>query len=414
MTHKDFSEYREYVASLFNLIWLEQAGTHRLRKIWRRTDELAKIEVASLGFFIEQLYGQHKKWLTDTARAIRNQTQTAHGLIFEIVTLGSLAARGMNIQPMKKNHPAYDAEVTGQDGNLLRVSIKNHDLSMHEARFRFDSKRLANVVRRRVLASDGAWQAVIRSRTHLDAQAFEEIAGILRRSPIRPGELAPHLFPKRGASIQLRRLLHSIYRPGSYTCNVNCPQAAQEQTRFISNIDKAIQAFNKHSQRGRGHSNVIFMRVHGSADIEGLRRYAQEAISKPECSVDLIMFYQSIIGHNRTKQAITYYACDVVSPRYTGPNFKFPLQFISGEVVTRPLGRTLVDIASSGQLPVDDITGEYSYQQGHLFYRQNADRTFNNPPYVSAGLKETFVVEQPYGNVHIHRAFLEDEDLFLL
>ncbi|WP_147426771.1 hypothetical protein [Trinickia fusca] len=414
MSQEEFGTYRALVESLFNPIWLRESTPHRLRAIWRRTDKLAKVEVASLGFFIKQLQAEHRKWLADTARDIRNQAQSPHGLIFEIVTLGSLAARGMNVRPMKQHHPGYDAEVSGQDGCTLRVSIKNHDISEQEKQFRFESARLANIVRRRVLASGGGWQAVIRSRTHLDTDAFEEIAATLRRSPIRPGEIAPHLFPRRGASIQMRRILDPKFLPGSYTCNVTCTQTEYERARFQKNINIAIKKLDEYSPRAPGCSNVIFMRVHGSADVEELTRYAREAIARPDCSVDAILLYQAVVGHKRTAQEIMYYACDVVSPRYRGPSLKFPLQFLSGVVVTKPVGRGLFIVSGEEQLPVDDIASEYSYQRGQLFYRLHGTGASFELPDSFPGIEQTLVSEQPGGKVHLSQPFAEDEDLFLL
>lgn len=415
MTQKEFSAYRDLVESLFNSNWLRQSAPHRLRAIWRRTDKLARIEVASLGFFIKQLQGEHRKWLADTARTIREQTQSPHGLLFEIITLGSLAARGANVRPMRKNHPGYDAEVSEGNGHTLRVSIKNHDISTHEEQFRLQSARLANIVRRRVLASGGGWQAVIRSRTHLDTCAFEEIARILRLSPIRSGEIAPpSLFRKRGASVQMRKLPYPKFMPGSYTCNVSCPQTAYEQDRFQKNINDAIKKFDQHSPRAPGHSNVIFMRVHGSADVEGVSRYAREAISRDSCSVDAILLYQAVLGHKHTTQKITYYTCEVVSPRYTGPSLKFPLMFLSGDVVGKPLGRGLYDVSNEDAPPVDDITGEYSYQRGQLCYKFDGSSSPFMFPDSPPGIEQKLVREHHDGEIHFNQPFVESEDLFLL
>lgn len=415
MTQEEFSTYRALVESLFNPLWLGKSAPHRLRTIWRRTDNLARVEVASLGFFIKQLQTEHKKWLADTARAIREQTQSPHGLLFEIVILGSLAARGMKVRPMKKNHPGYDAEVSGQNGHTLRVSIKNHDVSTHEAQFRFASARLANIVRRRVLASGGGWQAVIRSRTHLDTHAFEEIAGILRRSPILSGEIAPrHLIQKRGASVQMLKIIDPKFLPGSYTCNVSCPQTAYEQDRFQSNINKAIKNLDQYSLRDPGHSNVIFMRVHGSTDVEGVKRYAREAIARPGCSVDAILLYQAVVGHKHSAQGITYYTCEVVSPQYKGPSLKFPLQLLSGTVVNKPLGRELAIVSGKESLAIDDITGEYSYQRGQLRYRFDGAGTSFAYPDSLLGIEQMIISERSNGQIHLVQPFVQDEDLFLL
>ncbi|WP_229412061.1 hypothetical protein [Massilia sp. Root1485] len=414
MTPEDFSKYRVFVESLFSSTWLAQSAPHRLRTVWRRTDKLAKVEIASLGFFIKQLEPEHKRWLADTVQDVKDQDQSPHGPLFEIVTLGSLAARGMNVRPMKKHFPGYDAVVSDRDGYNLRVSIKNHDISTHEKQFRFESARLANIVRRRVLASAAGWQAVIRSRTHLDTSAFEEIARVLRATPIRSGELAPGLFPKRGASIQMRKLSDSKFLPGSYTCNVMCPQTAYEQARFRKNINIAIKKFDEHSPRSPEYSNVIFMRLHGSADVEEVRRYANEAIAKEGCSVDAILLYQAVVGYDNITQGITYYATHVVSARYKGPSLKFPLQFLSGAVVSKPLGRELVIASSEEVTHVDDIASEYSYQRGELRYRVQEGRTAFEFPDPIPGIKQKLSFRHHDGIVQFSQPCIEDEDLVLL
>ncbi|KVC46785.1 hypothetical protein WI72_31270 [Burkholderia ubonensis] len=159
---------------------------------------------------------------------------------------------------------------------------------------------------------------------------------------------------------------------------------------------------------------MIFMRVHGSADVGELTRYAREAITRPDCSVDAILLYQAVVGHKRTAQQIMYYACDVVSPRYTGPSLKFPLQFLFGVAVTKPVRRSLVSVSRDEQLPIDDITNEYSYQRGRLFYRLHGAGTSFEFPDSFPGIEQTLVSEQPGGKVYFNQPFPEDEDLFLI
>lgn len=180
---EEFNIYLLFVGSLFNLVWLGQSSPDRLKALWRRTDKLAKVEVAYLGFFIKRLQTEHKKWLGNTARSIREQAPSPHGSIFQIVTLGSIVARETNVRPMSTNYPGYDAELLSQDEHTFRVSIKNHDVSTHEEQFRSYSARLAKIVRRRVIAFGVGWQAVVRSHTYLDTPSKTNQSAIRRHAP---------------------------------------------------------------------------------------------------------------------------------------------------------------------------------------------------------------------------------------
>eukprot|EP00456_Euglypha_rotunda_P060210 TRINITY_DN503_c0_g2_i3.p1 TRINITY_DN503_c0_g2~~TRINITY_DN503_c0_g2_i3.p1 ORF type:complete len:474 (-),score=22.35 TRINITY_DN503_c0_g2_i3:1209-2630(-) len=413
LTEEIVRDHTHAVESLFNPIWLNGAGPHRLRTLWKRSDKLAKIELASLGFFIKQLSPAHRKWLTDNARDIRNQPTGGHGLIFEMIALGSLAARGMPIKPMPKRFPGYDAEVTTPDGRTLRVSVKNHDLSDHEAAFRRGSARLAHLFRRRVLAAGGSWQASVRSATHIGADTWEQIAATFRVEKVRGGQLAPGQLRAKGISVELMQIHKPSLLDESYVFHASCPQHESEQSRYKHKIDQAILNLNKHSPRGNGHSNLVFMRVHASADIPALANYAQQRLAVVGCAVDAIFFYQAAVGYQGDDWTITYSTANALSTHYRGPPLVFPLQFFSGRQVKQTAGHKLYATYGDTREEIVDLSGQYCFMRGHLYWSgaEGGEFTF---PVVGPGIQQTLAYKVAGKTLLTKIARPDDEELFLL
>lgn len=61
-------------------------------------------------------------------------------------------------------------------------------------------------------------------------------------------------------------------------------------------------------------------------------------------------------------------------------------------------------------VPVDDITGEYSYQRGQLRY--GFGTSFAYPNSIS-GIEQIILGEKPSSEIQLAQPFVEDEDLLL-
>jgi hypothetical protein len=123
------------VGNLFGQQWLMENYGHRLQLLWQRKDYLASSELYSLGKSINRLIQKNATWLESTAKEIKKNKDTSHGLITEIILIGSLNNDSGVVTPCNKSNPVYDYSVNYDTGFSYKVSIKNFDISVHEKAF---------------------------------------------------------------------------------------------------------------------------------------------------------------------------------------------------------------------------------------------------------------------------------------
>ncbi|MGP1042278.1 hypothetical protein ACJ8PD_27155 [Serratia sp. CY70267] len=123
------------VEDLFSLAWLSKQEGHRLQKLWARRDVLSTSELYSLGKSIINLSVNNKKWLDGTAKEIKKDTDSSHGLLTEMIIIGSLSTSNGTVSPYPKSFKIYDYTVDFETGFRHKVSIKNYDITKHEKDF---------------------------------------------------------------------------------------------------------------------------------------------------------------------------------------------------------------------------------------------------------------------------------------
>ena len=123
------------VEDLFEKLWLTKKDTHRLQILWERKDYIASSELYSLGKSIMNLAKKESTWLQSTAKEIKKNKDTSHGLITEIIIIGSMCSNTGIVTPCNKSFPIYDYTVDFDNGFSSKVSIKNFDISVHERDF---------------------------------------------------------------------------------------------------------------------------------------------------------------------------------------------------------------------------------------------------------------------------------------
>ncbi|WP_426726008.1 hypothetical protein [Enterobacter cloacae complex sp. 277I4] len=84
------------------LAWLSKQEGHRLQKLWARRDVLSTSELYSLGKSIINLSVNNKKWLDGTAKEIKKDTDSSHGLLTEMIIIGSLSTSNGTVSPCPK------------------------------------------------------------------------------------------------------------------------------------------------------------------------------------------------------------------------------------------------------------------------------------------------------------------------
>lgn len=361
-TKEEKEHFRRVAGRLFSVQWLESAQKHRLQKLWARQDELAQLELASLGHAIEALHA-HSRWLKDSARAARNQPVGGHGHLFEIMMLGGLAAGGSTVKPMPAGTAGYDAQIALPDGHVLRASVKNHDLSSHEAAFREGCKVLDEVARARVASCGGSWSLIAGALTHMGKRTIQALVQQMHAMPLM-GAGRQYRVLEGEAAIQFSPLMFPGVQPPSYQLIVRSPAHANEQANFRNKLVRAIDAFSRHSPLSDSYSNVIFMRVHATADVDALRSSASELLRRPDCVVDAVYFTQSSVAKEHSGSVISYYLSAVQTSRYMRRGVKLAVMQLSGKLVNRPTALQLMSPHGS----LGDVTGQYLFQRGHLYY----------------------------------------------
>lgn len=365
-TTEDRDRFRWAAAELLGAEWLAEDGQHRLQRLWRRTDELALLEQASLGHAIEAL-GGHDKWLRDAARAIRRQPDGGHGHIFEIMLLGGLAAAGARVTPAPARTAGHDAWIELPGRHVLRASIRNHDLSSHEASFRASCRELDAVVREHVGSSGGVWSVIASSRTPMTKRTLNALANHIAATPLEGAGRHVRLLGGE-ATLQTTPLGFAGALPPSYQLLVRSPAHAREQSNFRSKLIKALNDFASHSSVPDTYSNVVFMRVHATADVSALRHLAAELLAEPGCVVEAVYFMQSAVAREERGTAVTHYMPAVTTERYRQRGVKLRVMTLAG--LAACYGTALQLQSSHGALA--DLSGQYVFQRGHLYYGAGA------------------------------------------
>lgn len=386
---QDPERYRALVKDLFNPQWLTCGGSHRVQQLWTRRDDLAKLELASLGFAIDAL-APHRQWLTNAIRAAKKQPAGSHGHLFEIMLLGSLAAGGMQLMPKRANAPGYDAEIVLDNGHVLRASIKNHDLSTHEAAFRDSCEKLNSMVKARVGQSGGSWSVRAYSPGHMDKATMQSLTEKMRVVPLIGVEGTNQVGP---ASLVVSPLAWPDVLPGSHQLVVYSPAYELEQPNFQRKLARAIDDFARHSPRGEPYSNVIFMRVHATADVAALQELAKLQLAEPGCVVDAVYFLQSAVTREAAGWVISTYISSAATTRYERCGAKLTLQMLAGRSIERP---TRLQVQSSTGA-MADVSGQYLFQRGDLYYPLVIDQELALPSR-GAGLRSIGVYEDHEGN----------------
>lgn len=357
------------VEDIFSKIWLDQApDKHRLQKLWHRDDNLATLELEALGRAVGIMNGVDAAWVKQTARAARANPDNCHGPIFELVAAAMFATAGMKVRPMPKKAPGYDLELPFDDGHVVRMSLKNHDMSTHEKRFHEGCERVRAVARHTIQKIARRAQILIASETSLHASEFNAIARAI--AGIRAVSSYPQTIEVGRASVTYRLLdaaagsqFHDDYY--SDTVIVVCPQHENEQKKFVSKLKDAENSFAKTTRRSPSATHALLMRLHQTADIKALEKHADTMLAREDSSLDLVILYQpSVVRTSDGASVIANTVAKVGDMRARSPERSLKIRSLVGEYSSEP-SQLVIPMSGLGSLP----TGSYMYQRGSHFVR---------------------------------------------
>ncbi|MEB2651440.1 hypothetical protein SOP89_08640 [Pseudomonas siliginis] len=287
-------EYFQNVADLFGEEWLSKNEGHRLQTLWSRKDHLATTELFALGFAINKLKVKHKNWLLGLANNIRRQPANAHGYLAELLVCSVFLSESAAVRPAKKNSPGYDLEIEFQDGFKYLYSIKNHDISQHEKKFQQRCAELKSAFARRVqqLKVHGALR--IFSAIHLDDEAFDRLIKFVE-SDLKIFQSYTYL--KGNVQVHFIKLdeMDTPFATNFFSSEflVISPFHKNELKNQIDRLHKAAENLAKYVPESEGYFRWLWMRVHSSANIEELKKAADELVKDGRSiGVDGVFFIQ--------------------------------------------------------------------------------------------------------------------------
>lgn len=260
--------FLKYVESLFGDVWLRSNDAHRLQDLWQRKDHLATCELFALGRAISVLDKLHGDWLRTTSNKIKKQPINAHGFISEILVCASIRAPGGNVVPATGNRAGYDSEVKYSDGVNHVVSIKNHDITMHEATFQRHCKKLKNVFVAKVkeIRVHGGLRVV--SNVYLDEGLFDALISFVGNELLEFG------------TYELGNAVAVVFCDVSDECSASSTYSSElvvvspyHRNEMLNQEDKLMKAaknLKKHMPRSTSYFRWVWMRLHASINGDAL------------------------------------------------------------------------------------------------------------------------------------------------
>jgi hypothetical protein len=366
---------KKFIVDAFGADWLESKdnATHPIKRLWNRDDALISIEFVSLGKAIQDLQTIDKKWLDKRIQDIKRNAQTAHGYVFEIMAISMIAMGGMKVKPSKDSTPGIDATIYFDDGFEINASIKNHDISEQERFFR----ERCHLARRKALdhlKKIGTSATVnIQNSEALTKKEWEDVEEAIESYRIISATDSVTHTAKGKSTISIYPLdahpgfneFSSDHFSDSFL--VISAQHRNEQLNFKSKVLSGAKNLAKHATASETSSNVIILKVHASADVDGLTQYAKELLDTDSslANISAVILYQTqYVRHSSGQPVVSHHTQTALSNDSSLDGHAIYMSPMFGVTSERPPNNLL----TSASHPTFDLKGRYVFQAGDHFY----------------------------------------------
>ena len=391
----------EAVEDLFTEKWLNLDGDHRLQQLWHRRDRLATSELYAFGKAIKRLEEHNRTWLESSANEIKKNTNTSHGLITEIIVIGSLSTKEGVVAPCPKSYPIYDYTINFKSDFKYKVSIKNFDISIHEKAF----KNRCGIIRKtfknhlRSTNRSGTLQ-IISSEGVLTEETVEYICSFI---VFNMKEYGVYPLEKYRIALNFQEISwfenERLVYP-SDTVMILAKQHHNEQRNIESKITSANRSMLKdHSDRTS--IKKLIIRLGETTDIKRVKSYIEGLAEDYEnCGFDICLVLQPVVASDSESTQIVntfHYVMKRYSlspdnlPEKLGNMGLFTMELGVGSLSTQEVPLVLMD----GDTPKDiELSDYYVYQQGDIYQSMKQDKN----GYYSE-------LEQPIPGVTVHAVY---------
>lgn len=362
------------VESTFGPSWLQQKnGYHKLQRLWERRDVLATIELSALGDSIAVFQSNTPEWVEEKIISIKSNSSTSHGHLFEII--GGAMVRRMHdtYRPTAKGTPGIDGTLTSAEGFVIRLSLKHHAMSAHELSFRQECQTTRKLILKALSSKVVAHQVLVEFRSPLlpkEWRQLQDAAANIRDIPADGLTCMPVLEKVIISYSHMRPEQRKSFASGyqSDTFIGICPYHVNEQKAFCDKIYGAIANLRKHAPARDRHLNVILMRVHQTAEINDLAKYASEILADQNI-VDAAMLFQSSVTRSGESTVIASCVRMAGTQRWVGAAQPLKLCSAYGLVSAEP---SVLELRSTSTAPAR-VSDSYVFQAGDHYYAAKAN-----------------------------------------
>lgn len=387
---------------------------NRLKRLWFAENWLSTIELLTLANSVRVMSEVDRKWTENhTKKILGKSTNEQIGSVFELNCATMLSEANLKVKPGRNNSPGYDLEVVYDDEHRLFLSLKNHDISSFENGFKMTSESLFSTINQifsptgvptfvmidfSQYPEPGVWKCV---EDFFCNTRFESNAGFAQPCPdvsITYNELRPE-FGKKFA-----------LKPFSSQVIIKAKFHKNEQNNFVSKLEHAAQNMRDKLGRKQNSTNVVCMRLHPTASVDYLERFARDILEADKDSgIDGVIFYQpSVVRKTDNSSVVSHFFRCIDTSRWN--QWKHGVLFrpfigessnVKSRLIMRGDSKTLLDDVSS-----------YIYQRGELNYQfeyRTGTQTLSN---LAPGILSNLTNEE--GEVLKGKIFSEQEDLLLI
>ncbi|MDK8080656.1 hypothetical protein QP716_23265 [Citrobacter freundii] len=366
------------VSELFTEEWLKKNDGHRLQILWARRDHLSTTELYCLGQSILNLSQDNRRWLKSTAKEIKKNADSSHGLITEIITIGSLSTDGGVIKPCATSNPVFDYEISFDTGYKYKVSVKNFDISLHEKAFREKCETIRKSFKK-LLERTGSSGKLFVLLEH-DILTDEILNNICLNIAFKFDKHGLYEFENGRYSIAFHPINEykaEVLNAGSDMVQVMARQHYNEIRNITDKIDEANRKLLSAPQDDKSIKQLV-IRLGATTDFDKICSHINKISKEYENrGFDFIQVFQpQVVGDLATKKT------SICTSLYIGEEMFFPaasnledkiknfkmvkMQFPVGSVSMESIPQSFINEGVQTEI---DIRPFYSYQQGDFYLK---------------------------------------------
>lgn len=365
---------------LLGLNWLNRSSQkeNKIKKIWRRRDFLATIELYTLGNAIKMI--DDNEWLEDFCKQVKSPKESNQvGAIFEAVAF-SMFSDNHEAELAPPGQPGYDFSVSF-DERKLYISCKrlqNSDeykklrteFDFIESYFSSELKKLRLTGKQLFIYSHTASSLPKRYKLK---KYIDELLTLNAKEIHRD----KHSFLIKNIESDVEGFSLSKFE-SSYLVNFVSRYKENEQSRYEQLFKSATRNISKHSPVKSGISaNAIMINLPESVSIESATKWTEKKFKSDGSKIAFVILVRLLPAVMKEKNVTqTVIEVGLVINHHSNSQLLDFIDYKNGEMfkLTLPVGTFVngdlekVIGSEQGYLDINDF---YSFQKGHISYQAN-------------------------------------------